>query len=139
MSVTEYDCVFDLAEAVGHQKYVGADDEAGLGDGRAVAAVVEIDGRLWEVHADTRTARLRDLLAAIDADIAPRLRRTPAGRVALDDGRIEGLFLYEVEQRPVQARRSIIETFTCSTCWLIKPTTQRSADGMRCTECHADG
>ena len=134
-----YDHLLDLVEAVGRQKYVGAIDDAELADGRVVAAVVEIDGRCWEVHADTRTARLRDLLTAIDEGIAPRVRQTPAGRAALDDGRIEGLFIYEVEQRRGQARRSVIETFTCSTCWLIKPLTQRSAGGSECVDCHADG
>ena len=139
MPVIVYDSLLDLVEAVGGQMYVGAIDDAGLTDRRVDAAVVEIDGRSWEVHADTCTARLRDLLAATHAGIPPRVRQTSAGRAALDDGRIDGLFLYEVEQRQTQGRRSTIETFTCPTCWLIKPVTQRSADGRQCRDCLADG
>jgi hypothetical protein len=134
-----YSHLSDLVGAVGHQKYAGAVDESGLPDGRAVVAVVEIDGRSWEVHADTLTERLRDLLAAAEAGIPARVRETPAGRAALDDGRIDGLFLYEVEPRPAQARRPSIETFTCPTCWLIKPVTQRSGDGRHCSDCITDG
>ena len=136
MPVVVYDRLVDLVDAVGEQMYVGAVDETGLADGRAVAARVEIDGRSWEVHADTRTARLRDLLALINAGMPPRVRQTQAGRTALDDGRIDGLFLYEVQQPLV--RQSTIETFTCPRCWLIKPVTQRSVDGERCNDCHAD-
>ena len=68
----------------------------------------------------------------------PRVRQTKAGRTTLDDGRIEGLFLYEVQTSPARVRLSTIETFTCPSCWLIKPVTQRSADGEHCNDCHAD-